>query len=1169
LRIRDWLDWLKLPALAIKSDTDVERLTYLVTKSKPEDKGSWYNFYLSLTADSKKQVTPQALGSWYASFSGTFREQIFKAGYSDVTKSELKTQFLQSIAFSQLSNNDFRYLLKISGQGPEYWLSILEPIRAKLSPEQDRAFGWTANKVKAFNSTLQALLGSPENLGQPELAAILKQQDLLESKLLEVKNGLVTAQGPPSNNSWQNELKHWVQFISTLPTFEKRNVTFTLLTRIESDANKVSQFISKLAPEPGVIEAVQLFLSNSPLMNSNRTDFSQIQVTSMFGGDRFLQFFPHLFDITLTGAIRTKFMIAVKTSPIRPANHFINFNWLMNKLDENDVNSGASAALGFRPALNHSRFESQLRANFDVSIDAEWKNPRSQYLGLTVQAGYDRSGFSLMDRLIQRRGQVQFEEEVGPIVSKIEEHLTTGVLAKADELERRLFVLNWRLIGDNDIVNAIRNDAERLENLSGFWNLRVEIHNFPSIDTLRRVKEFANSRKLSATADQIMKRLIQNIEQLHGIGAVGNNIAQSISNLTASGQTKQNLLKLFENIDSFSPIETLERLASARRLWKKLKLESGTSSLRVSQYYYGDQQLSQLAMVQASKSFESHLDFASSIKLSEAILDHVSMDFGMSPEDLKPTIEALRQISQSPFANQQKLKLSVDLLANFLDRVHFLLEDRYGKYDSIIFRVVRRPDNQIPIKFIDATLRSNNAIQLANLISKLATLGPVTVAGESFLNKASVDNKGFAIGILRLDPNPLELTGDDIGVFDRIPTEASQMAGVISLAKGARLSHIQLLAKSLHIPNVSMDPSLKNRLQKFDGKRIILKADSESGVTIEEATENSTPILQLNQIEIPIPNHSVSEPVSLDKIAELGYPNIAGPKALKAAKIHATPEFAQNSVPGEVLPFGFFHRYAESSGLKPLIETLQNIKLTNRRVVAALLSMIRAKILSTPLNAEDTSKITTLTQNLVNQYGSTGAFFRSDTHLEDLKGFNGAGLNTSVPNVSPIPKDVNLATRQVYLSPFTERSVYWRGAALHAKTVPIAEPSVLIMPTVNAKMSGVIWFHPNETEISVSNGISGVVSTHLPVDEYWIPADGSIYQKSFRVSNAGWVTASAGGLTLNSKLDAKLTPEQIQKLQSWKPILNRIFGESSTGWDVEFATTSDLVILQARPAPED
>ena len=50
---------------------------------------------------------------------------------------------------------------------------------------------------------------------------------------------------------------------------------------------------------------------------------------------------------------------------------------------------------------------------------------------------------------------------------------------------------------------------------------------------------------------------------------------------------------------------------------------------------------------------------------------------------------------------------------------------------------------------------------------------------------------------------------------------------------------------------------------------------------------------------------------------------------------------------------------------------------------------------------------------------------RSDTNVEDLAGFTGAGLNLTLPNVVGFDNLVR-AISQVWASPFTARAFAWR-----------------------------------------------------------------------------------------------------------------------------------------------
>jgi phosphoenolpyruvate synthase/pyruvate phosphate dikinase len=84
---------------------------------------------------------------------------------------------------------------------------------------------------------------------------------------------------------------------------------------------------------------------------------------------------------------------------------------------------------------------------------------------------------------------------------------------------------------------------------------------------------------------------------------------------------------------------------------------------------------------------------------------------------------------------------------------------------------------------------------------------------------------------------------------------------------------------------------------------------------------------------------------------------------------------------------------------------------------------------------------------------SVGVFVRSDTNVEDLPGFTGAGLNLTVPNVVGFDKVVE-AIRRVWASPFTERAYAWRQA--HMPKPEHVYPAVLLLKTYPSDVSGVM-----------------------------------------------------------------------------------------------------------------
>jgi phosphoenolpyruvate synthase/pyruvate phosphate dikinase len=110
--------------------------------------------------------------------------------------------------------------------------------------------------------------------------------------------------------------------------------------------------------------------------------------------------------------------------------------------------------------------------------------------------------------------------------------------------------------------------------------------------------------------------------------------------------------------------------------------------------------------------------------------------------------------------------------------------------------------------------------------------------------------------------------------------------------------------------------------------------------------------------------------------------------------------------------------------------------------------------------------------------GSYGVFVRSDTNVEDLPGFTGAGLNLTVPNV--VGSDsIIAAVSRVWASPFSARAFAWRQS--HMRRPEHVYPAVLLLQSVSADKSGVLVSidvdngDPSWLSVAVNEGVGGAV----------------------------------------------------------------------------------------------
>jgi phosphoenolpyruvate synthase/pyruvate phosphate dikinase len=109
---------------------------------------------------------------------------------------------------------------------------------------------------------------------------------------------------------------------------------------------------------------------------------------------------------------------------------------------------------------------------------------------------------------------------------------------------------------------------------------------------------------------------------------------------------------------------------------------------------------------------------------------------------------------------------------------------------------------------------------------------------------------------------------------------------------------------------------------------------------------------------------------------------------------------------------------------------------------------------------------------------TTGVFIRSDTNVEDLDEFNGAGLNLTLFDRRALA-DVFSGLKEVWASPFTYRSFSWRQALIDEPLWVL--PSVVILESIPTEKSGVlvtIDVDRGDTAsmlIATSEGVGGAV----------------------------------------------------------------------------------------------
>jgi len=490
---------------------------------------------------------------------------------------------------------------------------------------------------------------------------------------------------------------------------------------------------------------------------------------------------------------------------------------------------------------------------------------------------------------------------------------------------------------------------------------------------------------------------------------------------------------------------------------------------------------------------------------------------------------------------------------------------------------------------------SRDANRLAGVQHKL--LGKDIGAGFNALNA------GLARGFLRAAPDMKRVEGfrpDGIYVLPETVADLPPLAGILTAGAGNPLSHVQLLARNLGIPNVAVDESLLPELRRHDGKRIVLAVSPAGLVEIDEdgprwdavfgtaKTPDQNVVFEPDLEKLDL---SKRDFVSLDALRATDSGRIVGPKAAKLGELKS--RFPGRVAPGVGIPFGLYRatvldRPYKGSGKTVydwMVESFRKLEAMQAGSVeaAAFAEKLRAEIYSIIAGSDPGPKFrAALRAAMDREFGPDfrgGVFVRSDTNVEDLPGFTGAGLNLTLFNVVGFDNIVK-AISEVWASPYEPRAWAWRQA--HMKGPEHVYPAVLLLKTVPSDISGVLLTQDVDTgdqnvlSVAVNEGVGGAVEGQAAESVRVDRTTGATRLMATATAPRRAVPQAAGGtakLPVSGR-ETLLTPGEIQQLIAFAEEIRKQFpqlGEDGkpVAADVEFAfVDGKLWLLQIRPFNE-
>ncbi len=535
----------------------------------------------------------------------------------------------------------------------------------------------------------------------------------------------------------------------------------------------------------------------------------------------------------------------------------------------------------------------------------------------------------------------------------------------------------------------------------------------------------------------------------------------------------------------------------------------------------------------------------------------------------------------------------------------------------------------------DDILRSSPLLLYAQVARRLDdyAAGPQRTQHDLFGTEVDRDvralNPGLALGRLRVAPKDGAYTRDEIVALPDTPSDLDPAAGILTQGEGNVLSHVQLLARALGIPNVVLGPSAYQMVAPHDGQlvffivtpggRVIVKDAStmtlQDHTVYDEYTRNQArrsdgglggggPRLHIDRAKIDLTKNM---PIDLIDVRRKDSGRFCGPKAAYLGELkHLFPDHVARGI---VVPFGAYYDHYRNAkvavpdalrtlGIAKPGEPLPNFvertykeffdvmipaKKSEKQLAAWItprLAIIRHSIRQSPLSPELTQAIRDgldhdglLKSDDTSQ--TVGCFVRSDTNVEDLDNFNGAGLNLTVFNRKSLD-DIYDGLKEVWASPFEFRSFSWRQALIDDPLWVLS--SVVILEAVPNDKSGVLVTADIDTgdmskmTVATSEGVGGAVDGTSAETLLW-SSNGVQLLSLFKSPWKNQLLPSGGSAIVPSTgKDTVLEPDELKQIteagqtitQKFEPVHDP--AGKPRPWDIEFGfRDGKLWLFQCRP----
>ncbi|MDQ6970497.1 MAG: PEP/pyruvate-binding domain-containing protein [Mariprofundus sp.] len=648
----------------------------------------------------------------------------------------------------------------------------------------------------------------------------------------------------------------------------------------------------------------------------------------------------------------------------------------------------------------------------------------------------------------------------------------------------------------------------------GFHALRVKIHSIPDADDAARVRRYAGQSGAS-DSQQAYASLAMDLDALYA----PHSAIKQLKHLRGESRNTRFKRDMTESIDALrsalDPAQRLAEAASRAQHFRDILVHENTFTVyNRLRFFRASLILEQEAYVQGNRLIETVEPIALKPASASPSINPVSratrlgwlQQLGqalyatglLSHRQWQAMRGELERLRQSDVLNVTEYAAALRYLSRITQWCQRSLEFHFSATIKRWQRLTPQAQQYVPDRLRNSPLLPFTRI-LDTLVMDANQLSGMqhTLFGRNIATGLRALNPGLGRGRLLLPPMQGEaLQADGIYIMPSTRHSLTPVAGIITRGEGSSVSHMQLLARNLGIPNLLVDDNLYEQIQTHVGESVVVAISHHGVVNIEADGQQWDAVFGLEKNNASIRIYADLEKLNLrdlklrplNRIRARDSGRTVGPKAANLGELkHYYPDHVN---PGLVIPFGVFRKHLDQTMLAGGPSVFNWMRAEYGRLAAIedrveqgkqrhqFLLRLRQWITNSKPGASFKQQLRRAMRAAFGAEGSYGVFVRSDTNVEDLPGFSGAGLNLTVANVVGLEAMIK-AIMRVWASPFTDRAYAWRQAyMMHPEHV---YPAVLLLKSFASEQSGVLVISDIDNgdrsilSIATNEGVGGAV----------------------------------------------------------------------------------------------